>query len=145
MTEEKWYSSGLEFSCKSCAGCCKTHGEYAYIYVNEKDISAIAKFLGLGGAEFFERYCLEFDGLIHFREDEGDCHFLEGNRCRIYPVRPKQCETWPFWTSNLFRQTWEGPVAECCPGVAHGRHYTQEEIERIARERDDWYKKVGRP
>jgi Fe-S-cluster containining protein len=36
-----------------------------------------------------------------------DCIFLreaDGQRkCAIYPVRPSQCRTWPFWPSNLAR------------------------------------------
>jgi Fe-S-cluster containining protein len=53
--------------------------------------------------------------------DEPACAFLdENNRCKIYPVRPKQCATWPFWTENLERAAWEGPVKDCCPGIGKG-------------------------
>jgi uncharacterized protein len=63
------------------------------------------------------------------------------NHCRIYPVRPKQCDTWPFWKENLKKSVWEGSVAACCPGIGRGRRYLKEEIEALAEERADWYKK----
>jgi Fe-S-cluster containining protein len=72
------------------------------------------------------------------RFDEEACPFLdEANRCRIYPVRPMQCETWPFWTENLVEEVWRGEVKECCPGLDRGPLYPREEIERRARASDD--------
>ena len=33
----------------------------------------------------------------------GDCVFFHGESrtCQVYPVRPRQCRTWPFWNSDL--------------------------------------------
>jgi Fe-S-cluster containining protein len=88
---------------------------------------------------FLERYCQEEDGWISLRMDRPACPFLtEANRCSIYPVRPKQCVAWPFWTENLERATWKGPVKECCPGIGNGPLHSSEEVERIARELEDW-------
>ena len=65
---------------------------------------------------------------------------LDGDgRCRVYPVRPLQCATWPFWTENLKPETWNGPVRETCPGIGQGRLYSRAEIERLAAERDRWF------
>jgi len=64
-----------------------------------------------------------------------DCIFLTdiglGRRgCAIYPVRPLQCCTWPFWTENLRSiYTWEKAAAKC-PGINHGPLWSFEEIER---------------
>lgn len=52
----------------------------------------------------------------------GDCTFFDGEtrRCTIYPVRPAQCRTWPFWRSNLESpQAWKDVQVEC-PGAGHG-------------------------
>jgi Fe-S-cluster containining protein len=65
-----------------------------------------------------------------------DCIFLQtgadGKRgCAVYPVRPNQCRTWPFWTWNLAtRGDWE-EAAKRCPGMNQGKEFTFEEIESL--------------
>ena len=72
--------------------------------------------------------------------DDPACPFLGAdNRCHIYPVRPKQCATWPFWEENLERASWDGPVRECCPGIGSGPLHSAEEVERLAAETEAWY------
>ena len=140
MTAKPWYSNGLRFTCTRCGNCCKNHGDYTHVYLAPADVSAIALHLGLHPREFLETYCKAEDGWVVLRMDAPACPFLEdGNRCGIYPVRPKQCATWPFWTENLSRAAWEGPVKRDCPGIDHGELHTRAEIERIARETDEWY------
>ena len=140
MSSKPWYSKGLRFECTQCGNCCRNHGEYTYVYLTTSEVGAIAKHLGLSRARFLERYCLEEDGWVTLRMDEPACPFLgEDARCQIYPVRPKQCATWPFWTENLKRSTWEGPVKDCCPGLDQGPLVPAEEVERIAAETDRWY------
>lgn len=141
MGRRLWYADGLRFECAGCAACCRTHGEYAYVYVTARDIAAIGNHLGLSRDEFLEAFCeTDSDGWTYLKMTPDDCPMLgDDKRCRIYPVRPKQCATWPFWTENLTPEAWHGPVADCCPGVGRGRLYTAAEIRRIARERDKWY------
>lgn len=72
----------------------------------------------------------------------GDCVFLqsEGNGrriCTIYPVRPLQCRTWPFWTINLKSPLAWAAAGETCPGMNQGKPYTFEEIEQI-RQAKSW-------
>jgi len=110
------------------------------VYLSDYDVGAIAGHLGLSEERFLERYCKEVDGWITLRMDEPACPFLqEDSRCGIYPVRPKQCATWPFWEENLVKATWEGAVKECCPGIDQGELYPASEVERIARETEEWY------
>jgi Fe-S-cluster containining protein len=71
-----------------------------------------------------------------------DCIFLytqdNTKRCRIYPVRPNQCRTWPFWASKLTSaRTWN-EAARKCPGINRGRLYSCEEIERLKKQRKWW-------
>jgi Fe-S-cluster containining protein len=135
-----WYHKGLRFSCTQCGNCCRNHGDYTYVYLAEADVLAIAGHLGLSRAAFLEAWCREEGGWIQLRMDEPACPFLEGdNRCGIYPVRPKQCATWPFWKENLERATWEGPVKDCCPGIGKGPRIDADTIERTAAETEDWY------
>ena len=65
----------------------------------------------------------------------GECVFFErGQGCTVYPVRPVQCRTWPFWQSNLKnKQIWD-EVSFDCPGMGQGNLIPVEQI--IARMRE---------
>jgi uncharacterized protein len=141
MSDKPWYAKGLRFQCQRCGNCCRNHGEYTYVSLTEVELREIPAFLGLTPAEFLARYCESAPGYLPtLRMDRPACPFLTEERsCSIYPVRPKQCRTWPFWTENLVRATWEGPVRECCPGIGQGPLHPADEVERIARENDEWY------
>jgi Fe-S-cluster containining protein len=140
MPAKPWYHAGLRFSCTQCGNCCRNHGAYSYVYLAERDIEAIAAHLGLTRKRFLRDYCKREGGWVSLRMDRPACPFLQAdNRCGIYPVRPKQCATWPFWKENLERATWDGPVRECCPGLDKGELHPATEVERTARETDEWY------
>ncbi len=144
MTSKPWFDKGLRFECTQCGNCCKNSGGYDYVYLTDHDVVAIAQHLDLTPAAFVQRHCVLEDGWVILRMDEPACAFLtEDNRCSIYPVRPKQCATWPFWEENLERATWEGPVTERCPGIGKGDLVPATEVERIARENEDWYENDG--
>lgn len=140
MAHKPWYENGLRFACTRCGNCCRNHGDYAYVYLTAHDVSAIALHLGLEEAVFLTSYCQVEGGWVSLRMDSPACPFLEpGNTCAIYPVRPKQCATWPFWKENLRRSTWEGEVKADCPGIDTGELHSREEIERVVRENEAWY------
>ncbi len=141
MSPKPWYHKGLRFSCQRSGNCCRSHGEYAYVYLTEEDVEAIAAFLELTEEAFRERYCDVDDGYAILKIDAVDCPFLaEGPSCSIYPVRPIQCSSWPFWRDNLDDpERWHGPVAGCCPGVGQGELHSAEEVERIAAEVEEWF------
>jgi len=71
-----------------------------------------------------------------------DCIFLRdtgGCRgCVIYPVRPRQCRTWPFWASNLTNAAAWNQAAQRCPGINRGKLYSYEEIQRIKKGEKWW-------
>ena len=61
-----------------------------------------------------------------------DCVFWD-NGCTIYPVRPTQCRTYPFWPENVeSKEEWEAED-ERCPGIGKGRRYSREEIDTLGR------------
>ena len=50
------------------------------------------------------------------------CRFLdEKNGCTIYPVRPMQCRTFPFWASHFDSPEDLEFLKADCPGVRSGR------------------------
>jgi Fe-S-cluster containining protein len=93
--------------------------------------------LGLPQADRLDKRYFRRAGLRHsLREKpDGDCIFLkrEGGAtiCAIYPVRPTQCRTWPFWSHNLRSpNVWNG-AHQKCPGMGTGRHHDFDQIEAL--------------
>jgi hypothetical protein len=82
---------------------------------------------------FRRRYLerLESGELVAAFEADGRCVFLGANRqCTVYPVRPLQCRTYPFWpelTGNL--KAWQAE-AKRCEGIDQGRRVPLERIRR---------------
>lgn len=109
-----WYRDGLRFACTGCGKCCT--GAPGYVWVTPDEITAIAAYLGIERELFCQEYVREVDGRLSLTESSEtyDCAFLEGARCRIYPVRPSQCSTFPWWPQNLRTpQAWRDAAAGC--------------------------------
>jgi len=138
--ELPWYRDGLRFECARCGSCCVTHGDCQYVFLADADIDAIAGHLGREPAAFLDECCVSSGGSTWLEMPAAECLFLEdGARCRVHPVRPRQCSTWPFWTENLASErAWAESVLSICPGAGKGPLFPAREIERIARERDAW-------
>lgn len=75
---------------------------------------------------------IDSEGNIHAygwmlrRKRNGDCIFLEKdtNQCRIYPVRPMLCSTYPFYIEGLKLYT--------CECEELGNHISAEESQKLA-------------
>ena len=138
---DRWYEDGLPFSCTACGNCCKSNGDYSHVYLREEEITPIADHLGIAPVEVLRRHLVVEDGWITLRPDLPQCEFLtpEG-RCGIYPVRPVQCRTWPFWDVNLKPGTWKSEVNSICPGSREGGDvHAADRVDAIARATEDWY------
>ena len=129
MSEPVWYSEGLQFQCTQCGDCCS--GDPGVVWMTPDEMKKICEYTGLTETELKVKYSQKIGRKTTLRErDNGDCVFLhETTRgCTIYPVRPAQCRTWPFWNSNLESPaTWE-EVKRSCPGAGKGKLYNLEEI-----------------
>ena len=125
-----FFDVGLRFECQECGACCT--GAPGTIYAGALEIRRIAQFVGISVPDLKDAYLYPFRDSYSIREDsEGRCLFYE-RVCTIYPVRPIQCSTFPFWFDNLrSEQAWLNVAAEC-PGVGRGRLYSKEEILKIA-------------
>lgn len=121
-----FFDAGLRFACRRCGACC--NGAPGIIYCLPEEIGPIAEFLDIAREVFVERCLYPFQSSYSIREDDsGRCIFYEGG-CAIYPVRPLQCRTFPFWVQNLrSEQAWRR-VAQACPGIGRGHRYTKAEI-----------------
>ena len=130
---EPWYRDGLRFRCTQCGKCCT--GAPGYVWVNAEEVRAIAAYRGESVEQTLALYTYEAGRRRSLREKgNGDCVFYDKEAgCTIYPVRPRQCRTWPFWESNVVTpEAWE-QTCEICPGSGQGDLISAEEITRRLR------------
>ncbi|MFA6756558.1 MAG: YkgJ family cysteine cluster protein [Sulfurospirillaceae bacterium] len=116
--------SGFNFGfdptmCSRCKGNCCV-GESGYIWVDPPEIKKIADFLNISVEEFGKKYIFEKNRDFSLKEVFSPlgyaCIFFDvkGLKCTIYPVRPNQCKTFPFW--EHFKKNIE-ELEDECPGV----------------------------
>lgn len=104
--------------CKICRGfCCKGDG---FVFLSGEDIKAISSFLQLEKEVFLEKYTVAFYNKVTLKSlkinGEVVCCFLsKGGFCEIYPARPLQCRTFPFWDSMKDLSLKE--LSELCPAI----------------------------
>jgi Fe-S-cluster containining protein len=148
-SESTWYSDGLSFTCTQCGNCCT--GAPGFVWISDVELKRLAAHLKISTHDVVELYGRRVGTRISLQErrnerGQHDCVFLKelptksgGVRrvCTIYPVRPLQCRTWPFWDGNLAsKRNWKS-AAKGCPGMNKGRSYTLEQIESL-RTATDW-------
>lgn len=155
---QPWFSDGLQFECNGCGDCCT--GETGFVWINEVEIARAAEYLKTTPEEFAKAYCRKVYGRVSLKEKrpnakgEYDCIFLRAmpaepgpdgkphvkRICDIYPVRPLQCRTFPFWEGPLdSRKDWDRTGMTRCPGINIGRKWTAQEI-ISRRDASDWPK-----
>ena len=120
--EKEGYSYQFDpTACISCGGHCCT-GESGYIWVKYQEIEIIADFLERSVEDFatiyLKRVKHRYSLIERKRETEDDfaCIFFDDVRksCAVYPVRPLQCRTFPFW--EQYKNDIE-EVQKECPGI----------------------------
>ena len=121
-----FFHPGIRFECIGCGTCCT--GEPGVVTATLEEGNAIARHLRRPLADLTPHLLIPVKSGYHIREyPDGRCTFHDQG-CRIYPVRPRQCRTYPFWVSNLrSRYRWKNVVRQC-PGIGQGRRYTSQEI-----------------
>ena len=97
--------------CRQCGACCRIEG---IVRLKDDDTARIAEYLGMGEADFIANetnLAPDRKGLVLKDRPDGACAMLDAeNRCRIYPVRPEKCRTFPYeWTNE--------ESAAYCPGL----------------------------
>ncbi|MCL1814947.1 MAG: YkgJ family cysteine cluster protein [Treponema sp.] len=132
-----FFADGLRFSCIHCSECCRV--EPGYVFLSQNDLRLLAEGLQMGYNDIVERYCRWVpspggEKQLSLKETpDFDCIFWQ-DRCNVYPYRPLQCKTFPFWDSTLnAREAWEELP---CPGKGKGKLHSREYIEScLARRR----------
>jgi hypothetical protein len=100
--------------------------------VSPRQIERIARFLGLGMRAFRKRFLTKDEAgqRVLRLKPNGDCIFWEEG-CTVYPARPRQCRTFPFWSENLGSpEAWE-ELKQFCHGIDQGRLYPLSEIRSV--------------
>lgn len=116
---DPWFRNGLKFFCTGCGKCCT--GSDGYVFLSSKDVDALAKQLNLSSAEFTQKYTRTVDGNLCLKDNlaTDECIFLKNNRCTVYPSRPIQCQTFPWWIHQIeSRETWN-EAKKRCEGIEH--------------------------
>jgi Fe-S-cluster containining protein len=142
----KWYIGGLAFECVQCGRCCSGPGE-GYIWITRPEIELIAEFLNISIGElrrgYLKRVGVRMTIIEHSKTR--DCIFLQQSSsrrgCSIYPVRPSQCRSWPFWSENLASISSWTKTGQKCPGINRGKKYSFEQIEEIRKNKKWWMDK----
>lgn len=156
---DPWFKDGLQFSCTGCGNCCT--GGPGYVWISDEEINRLADYLKLTRQDVLQKYCRKLDGKISLKEKipnargEYDCIFLKElppdpaqaaqgatyskRICEVYPVRPLQCRTWPFWNSTLSSPAAWSSITRRCPGVNTGQKWSLEQI-TARRDATEWPK-----
>jgi Fe-S-cluster containining protein len=126
-----FFDAGIRFECRQCHQCCV--GDHGTIYVTADEIASLAGHLHLSIAAFTERFLYPYKDSYSIGEHpDGRCLFFD-NGCTVYPLRPNQCRTFPFWFSNIRSEERWHAIAKACPGIGRGRLYLRDEILAIVK------------
>lgn len=104
-----------KINCLNCAACCKNYSPR----FKTPDIKRISKHLKIRESVLIDNY-LKLDEEGDYVVKNTPCPFLEtDNRCRIYDVRPSDCERFPYTDEDvlLARPRITLKNASFCPAV----------------------------
>ncbi len=131
MMQPSFWNRGLRFVCTQCSRCCRH--DSGYVFLSEDDLKRLLQFTGLMREEFIVRYAawapfgIE-DHLSLAEQDNKDCVFWKDGGCSVYPARPLQCRTYPFWSHIVDSEEHWAREASECPGIDIGPSRNGEDI-----------------
>jgi Fe-S-cluster containining protein len=104
------------FHCRQCGDCCAGRGG---IFVRPDEVEAMAALVELPVEEFCRLFMEASDlGPRLTVAANGFCVFLmEGNLCRVHPVKPFICRQWPFLPALLVDPDEMESAKTACPGI----------------------------
>ena len=124
-----FFDLGIHFECRRCGACCT--GDPGIVYADKNEAARIAEYLGIDFSFLVDSYLYPIRAGYGVREHmDGRCFFYEDG-CTVYPVRPHQCGTYPFWFENLRSLKKWKRISETCPGIGFGTLYPKEKILKL--------------
>lgn len=126
----------IRFEClKDCSNCCQLSG--GFVFLTEDESRAIADYLDTDVDLFQKWFTKDADGHLALVDGpEERCVFLEDGICTIYPVRPLQCRTYPFWPENMKTKAHWNLTKKMCPGIGKGPERSASEVAAILNGQD---------
>jgi len=121
----------IKFIClKDCSNCCSVPG--GFVFLTEKEAEGAAEYLSMQYQEFIDHFTRQIDDELALMDGENEaCVFLDKHSCLIYPKRPQQCRTFPFWQQNMkSEKNWEF-TKKVCPGLGRGKRLSASQIGEI--------------
>ena len=128
---EIFFKNGLFFSCQRCSNCCRL--EPGFVYLSQNDLTKLLDWFSLEKDAFIADYCRwtpYYDGseVLALKEKKNyDCIFWN-NGCTVYPVRPLQCTTFPFWDYIIHDANTWNECSKDCPGINKNTFHSPDEI-----------------
>jgi Fe-S-cluster containining protein len=123
----------LRFECTQCGKCCIGNRNH-YVSVSQHEAENICTHLDISEKWFKQRYLMKRDGIyVGIKlENDGRCPFLNNQgHCRIYPVRPIQCQTYPYWPELMdSRSAWLAEKKRC-EGIDQGNRISKAHIKKM--------------
>ena len=93
------------YECDRCTACCRWPGQ---VKITDAEITRMAAHLGISDDVFIADYTRlnsTRTGLALQDKPTGECIFLDGNDCRVNPVKPQQCRKFPnLWNFPGFEE-----------------------------------------
>lgn len=126
-----YHEKPLRFECTGCGACCVGRPD-DYVALRPGEAEQIAAFLGVDLDQLKQRHLVKLnERVLGVRlRDDGPCVFLDENRrCRIYPARPLQCRTYPYWRELLQSEEAWLDEQRRCEGIARGPAVACEDVD----------------
>ena len=133
-----YHFATLRFECTQCGACCTGNSNH-YVALNQREAREICHYLGITDKWFKQRYVTKRDGLyIGIKmEKAGHCPFLNDNgRCDIYPVRPTQCRTYPYWPELVHNKSTWFAEKKRCEGIDRGSTISKQHITAMLKKQE---------
>lgn len=118
------------FGCTRCGACCKGYGG---TFVTEQDIRRIAAYANVNPDDFKNAFCQKAgEKWMIGQGADGFCVFWD-RRCRIHPVKPLMCRSWPYLESVLWDFSNWRIMASSCPGIRADapEHRVKAHVEKV--------------
>jgi Fe-S-cluster containining protein len=95
------------------------------VFISQSDLGDLCEYLPLDRRSVIDSYCrwVPFGSAVHLSLQEKankDCVFWKDGGCSVYPARPTQCRTYPFWNTIVDDEQHWNSEADECPGIGLG-------------------------